>query len=142
MKKPELIEIIKEKVQDKGCFEFSNIDGCKVKCSDCQLKVRFDGCANKYFGVDGGCDCIVIWRSKIALIECKTGKFGSSDAKKASVQIKKCYEFVKNENIKDNIEAIIFYENIEYTSRSRVKIDLKILKIPIKFYKCGVELSE
>jgi hypothetical protein len=142
MKKPELIEIIKNTVQNEECFYFSNIDGCRVKCSDCLLKVRFDGCADSYFGFDGGCDCIVIFKDKICLIECKNGKFGSSDAKKSVKQIEKCYKFVKNNSNNRHIEAVVYFgEGIEYTSMSRVKAELKWLYLSVKFYKCGQKLK-
>lgn len=143
MKKPELIEIIKNTIKNqKDCFDFDNIDGCRVKCLDCRLKVRFDKCAASYFGFDGGCDCVVIFKDKISLIECKNGKFGSSDAKKSIKQIEKCHEFVKNNGNNRYIEAVIYYgKGIEPISMNRVRIELKRSNLPVKFYKCGDELK-
>ncbi len=142
MKELELINIIKNKINKEECFDCKNIDGCRVKCSDCLLKVRFDNCANIYFGVDGGCDCIIILKNKIALIECKNGKFGSSDAKKASEQIKKCFKFIKNKGYSGYIEGVIYFRYIDSTSKSRVEIELRHKrKIPVKFCKCGEDMS-
>ncbi len=143
MKKPELIEIIKNRIKNqKKCFDFDNIDGCRVKCPDCRLKVRFDKCAASYFGFDGGCDCIIIFKDKICLIECKNGKFGSSDAKKSVKQIEKCYEFVKNNGNNQYTEAVIYFgEGIESISMNRVKAELKSSNLPVKFYRCGDELK-
>ncbi|MCX9011738.1 MAG: hypothetical protein OIN66_11530 [Candidatus Methanoperedens sp.] len=139
MKKPELIEIIKNTIKNtKECFEFYNVDGCRVKCPNCQLKIRFDGCANSYFGVKGGCDCIIIFKDKISLVECKNGKFGSSDAKNSIEQIKKCCNFVKNNGNDRFIEAVIYHGGgVEYMSMSRVKIELERLHLSVEFYKCG-----
>lgn len=143
MKKPELIEIIKNAVQNTECFDFSNIDGCRVKCPDCLLKVRFDNCADSYFGFDGGCDCIIIFKNKITLIECKNGYFGSSDAKKSIKQIEKCYAFIKNNGYNRYIEAAIFFGGgINTISMKRVIIELKGLSLSVEFYKCGHELNE
>ncbi len=144
MKKPELIEIIKNTIKNqKECFDFDNIDGCRVKCPDCQLKVRFDKCAASYFGFNGGCDCIIVFKDKISLIECKNGAFGSSDAKKSVKQIEKCYEFViKNNSSNRFIEAVIYYgKGTRSISVNRVKTDLKLLKLPVKFLQCGLELK-
>ncbi len=143
MKIPELIEIIKKNVKNKNeCFDFDNIDGCRVKIPNCQLKVRFDKCVASYFGFDGGCDCIVIFKYKISLIECKNGKFGSSDAKKSVEQIKKCHEFVKKNGNNRYIEAVIYYwSGIETISMNRVLAELKSSNLSVKFYKCGQPLD-
>ncbi len=143
MKKPELSEIIKNKIKNKNeCFDFTNIDGCRDKCSDCLLRVRFDKCADIYFEFDGGCDCIIIFKNKISLVECKNGKFGSSDAKQSIKQIEKCHEFVKNNGNNRYIEAVIYYgKGIDYTSMSRVRTDLKMSHLSVKFYRCGQELK-
>ncbi len=138
MKKYKLIELMKKTVKNDDCFNFNKIDGCRVICSKCLLRIKFDNCAGIYFNVKGGCDCIIFWNNKVALIECKLGKFGSSDAKKASEQIKKCHEFVQSKGYDGHIEAVIYFESIDYMSKSRVEKDLEI---PVKFHKCGVELT-
>jgi hypothetical protein len=64
-----LIELLKSRINDENCFEFSNnIDGCKIRARGYKLKIRFDGCANKYFNVDGGCDCIFVFSNKVCIV--------------------------------------------------------------------------
>lgn len=140
MNQSELIRVITKKVKNEACFNFSNIDGCKVKCSSCQLKFRFDNCVDKFFGFTGGCDCIIIFKEKTSLIECKSGKFGSKDAKKVIKQIIKCFEFIRSQGYDQHIEAVIYFDNGHKTSMDRVKTDLKSY-VPVRFNKCGKEFN-
>ncbi|GEM_PF-3200965 len=141
-----LIDKITDKVKNKDCFEFShNIDGCKIKVISYKFKVKFDGCADAYFGIEGGCDCIFIFPHKVCIVECTTGKFGSRDAKRKPKQIKKCYTIVRDLGYRGLIEAVIYYEKIDSTSKKRVEIELKDIKkkdsgFIVKFLRCGADV--
>lgn len=141
-----LIKTLKNKINDDNCFEFSNnIDGCVIKASNYKLKVRFDGCADRYFSKDGGCDCIFIFSDEVCIVECTTGKFGSRDAKRKSEQIKACYNLVRSLSYRGLIVAIFYYESFSKNiSKERVELELKDIKkkdrgFIIKFRKCGKE---
>ena len=137
-----LIRRIMDKVDD-DCFEFgNNIDGCKVKASRFSHKVRFDECANEYFGVEGGCDCIFIFPDKVCIVECTTGKFGSEDAERKPKQIRECYRVIRSLGYRGLITAVFYYGSINKISKERAEIELKDLKkkdrgFIIKFLKCG-----
>ncbi len=140
-----LIDKITNKIKNEKCFDFSyNIDGCRIKATHYKLKLGFDGCADGYFGVNGGCDCIFIFPNKVCIVECTTGKFGSTDAKRKPKQIKECYTVVRNLGYQGLIEAIIYYETIDSTAKNRAEIELKDIKkkdkgFIVKFFRCGID---
>ncbi len=141
-----LIEKLKNKINDDDCFDFSlHIDCCGIKASRYKLKIKFDGCADRYFGKDGGCDCIFIFSDKVCVVECTTGKFGSRDAKRKPEQIKACYNLVRSLGYRGLIVAIFYYESFSKNiSKERVELELKDIKkkdkgFIIKFRKCGKE---
>ncbi len=141
-----LIEKLKDKINDNDCFDFSlHIDCCRIKASGYKLKIRFDGCADRYFSKDGGCDCIFIFSDKVCIVECTTGKFGSRDAKRKPEQIKACYNLVRSLGYKGLIVAILYYESFDKNiSKKRVELELKNIKkkdrgFIIKYRKCGKE---
>jgi len=135
----EIIERIRATIGAECLDNIRNIDGCRVVCNNkgLLLKMRFDNCANNYFERQGGCDCIFLFCDKIFLIECKKGKFGSSDAKKAINQIKSCNEFIRDElGYRGFIEVIIYYgKSMDPIAITRLKIELK--SFILKIFKCG-----
>ena len=125
-----LIEKLKNKINDNSCFDFNlHIDCCRIKASGYKLKIRFDECADRYFGKDGGCDCIFIFSDKVCIVECTRGKFGSRDAKRKPKQIKVCYNLIRSLGYRGLIVAIFYYEHFEKNiSKERVKLELRDIK--------------
>lgn len=145
MKIDKLIETIKSKIGN-DCFEFAlHIDCCRIRLSNerrkcLMLKIRFDKCADKYLGLNGGCDCIFVFPDKISLIECTTGKFRDTDAKRKPEQIKRCYEFIRSLNYNGLIEIVIYSNYFKKTAMCRFENELKDVKkkgAVIRFLRCG-----
>ena len=137
-----LIKTLKDKIEG-DCFNFKlHIDCCRIRSSKYKLKVRFDGCADRFFNKSGGCDCIFIFSDKVCLVECTTGTFGSLGARRKPKQIRECYDLIRSLDYKGLIVAIIYYESFKSVSKKRVEIELKEIKkgdknFFFRFCKCG-----
>ncbi len=132
-----LIKALKDRINDDNCFKFgNNIDGCVIKASNYILKIRFDKCADRHFGRDGGCDCIFIFPDKVCIVECTTGKFDSRDAKRKPEQIRVCYTLIRSLGYRGLIVAIFYYESFSKNiSKERVELELRdIKKKDIRFH--------
>ena len=100
-----LIEKLKNKINDNSCFDFNlHIDCCRIKASGYRLKIRFDECADRYFGKDGGCDCIFIFSNKVCVVECTS----DSDANVKFEQLRKCYNLIRNLGYNGFIQPVIY----------------------------------
>jgi len=137
-----LISKIKKLVVS-DCFNFKKIDCCRIVCSKCLLKLKVDKCADTSFGFKGGCDCILILKDKVIIVECKCNKFGSGDAKRATKQVTKCYELLREKlDYNGVIRAVILHENVDSTAAQRVRLELKALGLSPKFSKCGHDIAK
>ena len=151
MKKNEierLIELLKSRVNDENCFEFSNnIDGCKVGAKGYKLKIKVDKCADKYLFEESEeekkCDCIFIFSDKVCIVERTTGKFGSRDLKNKPEQIRRCYKLIRSYGYRGLIVAFFYYEHFDkFVTQKSVENRLKDIKkvdkgFIIRFRKCG-----
>ncbi len=143
-----LIKTLKSKINDNDCVNFKlHIDCCRIKISRYLLKIRFDKCADRFFGKNGGCNCIFIFSDKVCIVECTTGEFGSLDAKRKPKQIKECYDLIRSLGYKGLIVAVFYYEHFgKKISKERIELELKDIKkrdrgFIIRFKKCGESLS-
>jgi len=134
-----LIEKLKDKINDDDCFDFGlHIDCCRIKASGYKLKVRFDWCANEYFSVDGGCDCIFIFSDKVCVVECTRGKFSDSDANVKFEQLRKCYHLIRSLGYKGFVQPVIYFgksAKASALSKIRNKIKKEFNVVP-KICKC------
>jgi hypothetical protein len=139
MKKNEierLIELLKSRINDENCFEFSNnIDGCKISISkkgykELKLKIKIDKCADRYLFKESEkekkCDCIFIFSDKVCIVECTTGKFGSRDLKNKPEQIRRCYKLIRSYGYRGLIVAFFYYEHFDkFVTQKSVENRLK-----------------
>ncbi len=141
----ELAEKFKEMIPKnlvKEYTKFEKIDSCRVKCSKCIFKVKFDSGCNKFFNMDEGCDFILFFNDKIYLCEVKKGKFGRNDARKAVKQLKICYDTIKKLRYEGYMGFIVLYNSTDSIAVKWFKDKIKkgFGRLP-KFYKCGSNIQ-
>ena len=145
MKIDEIVKRMESKI-DSNCFDFSlHIDCCRIVLSnerrkDLIIKVRFDGCADEFLGSRGGCDCILVFSDKICLVECTSGKFRDSEVGRRSIQIRKCYEFVRSLGYDGLVEIVIYSNHFKGMAMKKFEHELKDVKKKgaiIRFLRCG-----